>query len=110
VRHSGDQQARSEEQSRHECGEKFHDVLPWRTTNTVTIAAVMNTSAATSERVDRFARPHTPWPLVQPPPICVPAPTSSPDTVAQSHEYGNNAGPVPRISAGISRPSRKARR
>ena len=45
---------------------------------------VANINVATSERVDRFASPHTPWPLVQPLPICVPAPTSSPETIAQA--------------------------
>ena len=38
----------------------------------------MNTITATSERSDRRPRPHTPWPLVQPPPKRVPKPTSRP--------------------------------
>ncbi len=38
----------------------------------------MKVSTATSERADRRARPHTPWPLVQPPPMRVPKPTSTP--------------------------------
>ena len=46
----------------------------------------MNTSTATSERAERRPNPHTPWPLVQPPPMRVPNPTSSP--AAATHTSG----------------------
>ena len=38
-------------------------------------------SVATSERGDRRDRPQTPWPLVHPPAIRVPTPTSNPATI-----------------------------
>jgi len=38
----------------------------------------MNMSVAANDRAERLARPHTPWPLVQPLPIWVPTPTASP--------------------------------
>ena len=84
VRHAGDEKASAEQQAREQRREEFHGAPAWRTTNTVSTAADMKTSVATSERVDRFARPQTPCPLVQPAPICVPAPTSSPDIAAKA--------------------------
>src|SRR5215207_11283205 len=45
---------------------------------TVTIATPKNTAVAITERQERSARPHRPWPLVQPEPMRVPKPTSSP--------------------------------
>ncbi|MNV77396.1 hypothetical protein D3C71_1708100 [compost metagenome] len=49
----------------------------------VSIAVVMNTPTATSERNDSRPSPQTPWPLVHPPPIWVPTPTSSPPTTSR---------------------------
>jgi hypothetical protein len=40
----------------------------WRVMKTVIIAAAMNTATATAERGDSRAKPHMPWPDVQPPP------------------------------------------
>ena len=40
----------------------------------------MKVTVATTERGDSRAIPHTPCPLVQPPPVAVPNPTSSPAT------------------------------
>ena len=46
--------------------------------NTVTIPNDMKVRVAVTDRGDRRPRPHTPWPLVQPPPMRVPIPTSNP--------------------------------
>src|SRR5262249_14010100 len=51
-----------------------------RTTNTVAIPAAMNATVATIERFEPRAMPHTPWPLVPPPPMRVPTPTRNPAT------------------------------
>src|SRR5207342_582800 len=52
----------------------LHGAAPntWRTTNTVAIAAPQNTITATIDRFDKRPMPHTPCPLVQPPPIVAP--------------------------------------
>src|SRR6266446_2318166 len=42
--------------------------IRWRATYTVAKPAAINASVATIERGDRRATPHTPWPLVHPPP------------------------------------------
>lgn len=38
----------------------------------------MKVAVAASERGDKRARPHTPWPLVHPPPEVAPKPTRKP--------------------------------
>jgi len=43
-----------------------------RQTAAVRIPVAMNVHVATSERRDRRLIPHTPWPLVQPPPVVTP--------------------------------------
>lgn len=45
----------------------------------------MNTGTATIERRDPRARPHTPWPLVQPLARLVPIPTSNPAIASRGH-------------------------
>jgi hypothetical protein len=42
----------------------------------------MNVIVAASERGERRAKPHTPWPEVQPEPIFVPKPTNNPATIS----------------------------
>ena len=44
----------------------------WRTVYTVAKPASMNDAVAASDLGERRARPHTPWPEVQPPPSRVP--------------------------------------
>src|SRR5918994_1369138 len=62
--------------------EPEHDQpIRWRTTNTVTIALAMKVIVATIERGAKRAMPHTPCPLVQPPPSWVPKPTSKPPRI-----------------------------
>src|SRR6185295_1543016 len=57
----------------------------------------MNTITATSERSEKRPSPHTPWPLVQPPPMRVPKPTRAPASASQPQPTceedvaGNNA-------------------
>ena len=48
------------------------------------MATAKNTPTATNERFDSRARPQTPCPDVQPLPILVPKPMSSPETAIQS--------------------------
>jgi hypothetical protein len=55
-----------------------------RTTKVVTIATPRNTPVATSERNEKRAIPHTPWPLVQPPASEVPYPTSKPASTSKA--------------------------
>ena len=54
----------------------------WRTTKTVAKPATMKEDVADSERGDRRDRPQTPWPLVHPPAMRVPTPTSNPATTS----------------------------
>jgi hypothetical protein len=44
----------------------------------VTKPAVIKLTVATMERMDKRLNPHMPWPLVQPDPMRLPKPTSSP--------------------------------
>src|SRR5712691_1809974 len=57
-----------------------HDATPsrCRTTNTLAIPVTRNVSVATIERAESRLIPHTPCPLVQPPPCAVPNPTRTP--------------------------------
>ena len=41
----------------------------------VKIPNSMNVGTATNERIENRGKPHTPWPLVQPPPHLTPRPT-----------------------------------
>ena len=53
----------------HMAGLPVHDRFSrWRITNTVATPAAMKATVAASERGERRASPHTPWPLVQPAP------------------------------------------
>ena len=54
----------------------------------VTMPSSMNTMVAAIERRDRRLVPHRPWPLVQPPPSRVPAPTSRPDAIKSAGPRG----------------------
>ena len=45
---------------------------------TMAIPATTNVTVAASERAESLPMPHTPCPLVHPPPTRVPIPTSSP--------------------------------
>ena len=78
--------------------------------NTVATATVMKVNVASSDRGDILARPHTPCPLVHPPPKRVPNPTSNPDTASKGSPCANTIGPNPRIAAGSTSPMRNASR
>src|SRR5215472_11913107 len=86
VHHLRDDQPQAENDSRRESGKQLlrrgaHGCTTrCRTTYTVAIAVAMNTIVATIERFEPRAMPHTPWPLVQPPPMRVPKPTRNPAT------------------------------
>jgi hypothetical protein len=55
-----------------------------------------NTAVATTERHERSARPHRPWPLVQPEPMRVPKPTSSPPMSMAGGDASTSTGAGPR--------------
>src|SRR6185295_16564093 len=98
VRHAGEPQAGAEEQARAERGEhQDHDATPsrWRVTTATATPVAMKSATATSERSESRPRPHTPWPLVQPPPMRVPKPTRKPEATTQPRPSAREgAGPA----------------
>lgn len=50
------------------------------------IAVNIKMIVATTDRLDKRETPQIPWPLVQPPPIRVPIPTRSPETIVNGSE------------------------
>src|SRR5215831_13977641 len=108
VHHLRDGQPEAEQDSRREGREQLlrggaHGCTTrWRTTYTVAIAVAMNTIVATIERFEPRAMPHTPWPLVQPPPMRVPKPTRNPATTINGIDpwiATANGAPFARMSA-----------
>src|SRR3546814_145305 len=89
VQHSGEGQAKAEDDAGGESGSELVDVpvhspKPRRTV-TATAPEVRNVATATIDRGDRRARPRTPWPLVQPDPMREPKPTSRPAVTISGH-------------------------
>src|SRR5712675_205105 len=72
VRHPGNEEPQPEDQARREGSRGIHGrpycEIRWRATYTVAKPAAMNARVATIERGDMRETPHTPWPLVHPPP------------------------------------------
>src|SRR6266545_3609970 len=93
VHHLGDREAQPEQQARRERARVSrrrarHDATPntCRTTNTLAIPVTRNASVATIERTESRLIPHTPCPLVQPPPCAVPKPTRTPASMTSDSE------------------------
>ena len=76
----GEPQADAEQESGAEGGESQARAASRKV---AAMPVAMKTITATSERSEKRPRPHTPWPLVQPPPMRVPKPTSRPASAAQ---------------------------
>ena len=72
--------------------------------NTVMTPSVINVAVATNDRGDRRPSPHTPWPLVQPPPMRVPRPTRSPLTAISHKGAMDSAGTGTSITLCVSKP------
>ena len=70
IGHARDEKAKAEDETGERVDDGAHGQPPttWRMTKTVMKPVVMKIAVATSERIDNRAMPHTPCPLVQPPP------------------------------------------
>ncbi|CAI8378934.1 MAG: Uncharacterised protein [Halieaceae bacterium] len=64
----------------------------------------MKVNVATSDRGDRRPSPHTPWPLVQPPPMRVPRPTRSPLVTINHNGAVDSAGTGWPMTLYVSKP------
>src|SRR6185295_1706280 len=96
-RHPAEDQAEGEQRAGHGGdGELDHAWAP--TSATVIAAVIMKVATAAIDRGDSRARPHTPWPLVQPSPMVVPMPTSSPATAST----GRPRTPAPNAAGAIA--------
>ena len=70
--HPADEESQPEDESRGEGSARIHrglhGAIRWRAAKTVANPAAMNATVAAIERGDARETPHTPWPLVHPPP------------------------------------------
>ena len=102
--------ARTEDDPGDECHQCVHGGDSACLVATVTIATATKVAVARRDRGERFARPQTPWPLVQPLARRVPKPTSTPAVARTDDGADQSTGPTPRNSAGRTRPSKNTGR